>query len=251
VIIETSGLADPTPILQTLASDRTLDAHYALEGLVTVVDAATALATENHSPEWAKQVALADRLIITKGDLVEPEQIEQVHARLAELAPLAPVSEARGGVVDPAFILGETDTTRHAERRSTFICELPEAGPHAQSYNTFVINIDRALPWPVFAHALEALATLRGPDLLRVKGLVKVVGRPGPVVVHFVQHLSHQPEELKAWPTDDHSTRLVFITRKLERERVMGLLNAVLAMAEDVPDEGKSETATKAGRKEA
>jgi G3E family GTPase len=241
VIIETSGLADPSPILQTLATDRTLDVHYAFEGLVTVVDAATAVATAGHAPEWAKQVALADRIILTKGDLVAPEQRDQVSALLLELAPLAPVAEAAGGVVDPAFVLGETDSLKDAARRSAFLCETPapSAGAHTQPYKTFVITIDRALPWSAFAHAFDTLASLRGPDLLRVKGFVKVAGRPGPVVVHFVQHLAHQPEELKAWPTADQRTRLVFITRNLGRERVETLLSAVFAMAEDVPEEAK------------
>jgi len=238
VVIETSGLADPSPILQTLASDRTLDLHYALEGLVTVVDAATALATAEHAPEWEKQVALADRIILTKIDLASPEERERVRVQLAELAPLAPVVEAEAGIVDPAFVFGETLALREAERRSSFLCEAPSpTGEHKQPYKTFVITIDRPLPWSVFAHAFDTLASLRGPDLLRVKGFVNVAGRLGPVVVHFVQHLAHQPEELKTWPGEDHATRLVFITRNLTRERVEALLNAVLAMADDAPDE--------------
>jgi G3E family GTPase len=245
VIIETSGLADPSPILQTLATDRTLDVHYALEGLVTVVDAATALATVDHAPEWAKQVALADRVILTKLDLVTPDQVDQVRALLAELAPLAPVAEATGGAVDPAFVLGTT-VVKDTMRRSAFFCEAraPAAGAHQQPYKTFVISVDRALPWPVLAHALDTLASLRGPDLLRVKGFVNVAGRPGPVVVHFVQHLAHQPQELNAWPTEDRNTRLVFITRNIERERVEILLNAIFAMAED-EREGEGEVGPK------
>lgn len=239
VVIETSGLADPSPILQTLATDRTLDLHYALEGLVTVVDAATALATAEHADEWAKQVALADRIILTKIDLVAPEERDRVRSRVAELAPLAPVAEAEAGVVDPAFVLGETQALKDAARRSSFLCEAPApAEAHRQSYKTFVITIEHPMPWSVFAQAFDTLASLRGPDLLRVKGFVNVAGRPGPVVVHFVQHLAHQPEELKAWPGEDRSTRLVFITRNLTRERVEGLLNAVFAMAEDAPEEG-------------
>lgn len=239
VIIETSGLADPSPILQTLATDRTLDLHYALEGLVTVVDAAAALATAEHADEWAKQAALADRIVLTKVDLAAPEEHDALRARLAELAPLAPVEEAKAGVVDPAFVLGEAEGLREAARRSSFLCETPAPAPaHRQPYKTFVITIDRPLPWTVFAHAFDTLASLRGPDLLRVKGFVNVAGRAGPVVVHFVQHLAHQPEELKAWPGEDRTTRLVFITRNLARERVEALLSAVLAMADDAPEEG-------------
>jgi G3E family GTPase len=242
VIIETSGLADPSPILQTLATDRTLDVHYALEGLVTVVDTATALASVDHSPEWTKQVALADRIVLTKTDLATPEQLDQVRALLTELAPLAPVTEAAQGVADPAFVLGEGEARQEAQRRSAFLCEAPavDPGAHRQPYKTFVITIDRPLPWSVFAHALDTLASLRGPDLLRVKGFVNVAGRAGPVVVHFVQHLAHQPEELTSWPSPDHRTRLVFITRQLTRERVEGLLAAVLAMAEDADENAHS-----------
>jgi G3E family GTPase len=239
VIIETSGLADPSPILQTLATDRTLNAHYTLEGLVTVADAATALTTADSSLEWAKQVALADRIIVTKGDLVTQVQLNEVRALLLELAPLAPVAEAVGGVVDPAFFLGETEALKELTRRSAFLCEVPAsaASTHQQSYKTFVITIDHPLPWAVFAHTLDTLASLRGPDLLRVKGFINVEGRPGPVVIHLVQHLAHQPEELKAWPSADHRTRLVFITRNLDQSRVETLLNAVFAMAKNKLDD--------------
>lgn len=233
VIIETSGLADPSPILQTLAADRTLERHYALEGLVAVVDAAAALATADHAPEWSKQVALADRLIVSKSDMVAADQRDRVLAALRAVNPLAPVGSAVRGDVDPAFFLGETEALKAAPRRSAFVSEAVEAGSHRQLYQTFVITIDRPLPWSAFSRAFDTLASLRGPDLLRVKGFVNVAGRPGPVVVHFVQHLAHPPEELGSWPTADRRTQLVFITRNLKQQRVQTLLDAVLAVAED------------------
>lgn len=230
VIVETSGLADPSPILQALGSDRTLGTHYALAGVVAVVDAASARATASFAPEWAKQVALADRIVISKSDLFTPEQITDVTDLVASLSPAAPQALALSGEVDPAFLL-----TSSWAGASFFRADAVLPAEHAEAYRTFAVVRDEPLSWPVFSRAMDTLVSLRGPDLLRVKGLVNVRGRLGPVVVNFVQHLAHPPQELAAWPDEDRRTRLVFITRRLDRHHVVGLLDAVLAVA---PQEG-------------
>lgn len=231
IVIETSGLADPTPLLQTLASDRTIGAHFALSSLICVVDCATAQATAEMAPEWTKQVALADRVILTKSDLVGAAEREAVIGLIRRHNRLARLVAADHGAIEPSFVF---DPPGADEISGGFLCEDVVAQPpgHALRYRSFVFTHDRPISWEAFSHAMQVLAELRGPDLLRVKGFVNVAGRTGPVVVHFVQHLAHPPEELIDWPSPDRRTRLVFITQTLEETRVATLLRAVFAMGD-------------------
>lgn len=226
VIIETSGLADPTPVLQTLATDRALNTRFALNGLVTVVDAVHALAN-SRLPEWRKQIALADRIVVTKADLASSEVLSRIGRLLDDFAPQAERAAAVSGRIDPSFILagavmarGEA-TARGAGKKDDH--------NHADGYVTF--SVTRAMPidWPVMQQSLDVLTALCGTELLRLKGLVSVRGRPGPVVVHRVQHVAHAPEELTAWPDGTQQTRLVLIGRGLSEARVRALLEAVWA----------------------
>jgi len=227
VVIETSGLADPTPLLQTLPTDRSLGRIYNLNAIVTVVDAATGLATAKAVPEWAKQVALADRFLVTKTDLVSETEVKAVMDEISSVNPFALTMIAQPGEEEIEFLLRPADAI---PRTAMISCDEPASSPdHSAAYNSFVFTFDRPIPWPVFSRAMETLSMLKGPDLLRVKGFVNVAGREGPVVVHFVQHLVHQPEELAAWPDDDRRTRLVFITRQMEQKQVEALLQAVFA----------------------
>jgi G3E family GTPase len=227
VVIETSGLADPTPLLQTLPTDRSLGRTYNLNAIVTVVDAATGLATAKTIPEWTKQVALADRFLVTKTDLVSEDEVRAVMDAISSVNPFAPARLAGRDEEDIEFLLRPTDTI---PRTTMLRCDEPASAPdHSAAYSSFVFTFDRPIPWPVFSRAMETLAMLKGPDLLRIKGFVNVAGRDGPVVVQFVQHLVHQPEELAAWPDDDRRTRLVFITRQIEQKQVEALLQAVFA----------------------
>ncbi len=226
VLVETSGVSEPGPILQSFTNDRTVFTHYALEGLVTVVDAALALGTEESAGgTWTEQVVLADRLILSKTDIATTTMADEVRGRLAALNPEAIQADAREVLADPAFLFG-----RGERERSAFVCApRPAAGDAA--YETFTLTFDAPFEWPLFARAMDALAALRGADLLRVKGFVNVVGCSGPVVVHAVQHLLAQPEELMNWPTEERSTRLVFITRGLRRAPVEALFLALLGLA--------------------
>ena len=229
IIIETSGLADPIPLLQTLASNRTIATHFALSTMICVVDCALAPVTSDRCPEWSKQIALADRVILTKSELVDGSEREGVVQLIRRQNQHAPIMSANFGRIDPEFIFA---APLASERTGRMLCEAtlgPDA-EHARPYSSFVVILDKPISWSAFDRALEVLADLRGPDLLRVKGIVNVAGREGPVVVHLVQHLAHPPEELLAWPDADRRTRLVFITRGLEESRVSELLRAVIAM---------------------
>jgi G3E family GTPase len=233
VVIETSGLSEPGPILQSFGTDRTVATHYALGGLVTLVDAALAGESERAAEVWTEQVVLADRLILTKTDIASPETREQVMARLGRLNPAAPVIDGDAVRADPALLSGAV-----ARAQSSLLCAAEiSAASGTTSYETFTLTFARPLAWEIFTRAMDALTALRGSDLLRVKGFVHVEGCRGPVVVHYVQHLASPPQELSAWPDEDRRTRLVFITRGLGRAPVEALFAALLALARSGPGE--------------
>jgi G3E family GTPase len=225
ILIETSGLADPGPILQTFATDRALGGELFVEVVATVVDAVAGLETLEWSAEARKQVILADRLIISKSDLAAPERVERLTARLAELNTRAPIERAVAGVIDPRSLI---DTGVDATpARFGFV---DEAG-HSDGIASFAMTEDAPLTWDTFARAIETLIALRGRDLLRVKGFLEVAGCRGPVLVQIVQHLTHPPVELAAWPDGRRGSRLVFITRDISEAQVRGLFAAVNALA--------------------
>jgi G3E family GTPase len=144
----------------------------------------------------------------------------------------APLATATHGVIDPGFLLDEgldlaVRPTLHAHDHEH---------DHAHGIDSFALFFESPLPWPVFEQTMAVLTALRGPDLLRVKGLVAVEGVRGPVVVHAVQHVAHRPVELEDWPDGDRRSRLVFITRDLGRAEVEQLFAAVSAVGIAEPD---------------
>jgi G3E family GTPase len=220
VLIETSGLADPGPILQTFATDRALGREFHLQALVTVVDAPTGLGNLETMPEARKQVALADRIIVSKTDLADAATTLRLRSRLAA-ATSAPIEIARNGMVAPHFLLEEGLAAPH---------RFDIGAEHTHGLQSFSLILDEPLSWSAFEQAMAVLAGMRGPDLLRVKGLVAIEGCRGPVVVHFVQHVAHAPVELEEWPDADRRTRLVFVTRGLARGPVEKLFAGVVAL---------------------
>jgi G3E family GTPase len=226
VVIETSGLADPGPVLQTFASDRALGEEFHLQALVTVVDAPGGAGNLAEMPEARQQVALADRIVLSKTDCADAAAVGALRARIGELTG-APLGTAAHGVIDPAFLLDDgVDLAVRAEG-----AEHDHAHFHSHGIDSFALFFEAPLPWPVFEQAMAVLTALRGPDLLRVKGLVAVEGCSGPVVVQAVQHVAHRPVELEDWPDDDRRSRLVFIARNLPRSSIEPLFAAVEKVA--------------------
>jgi G3E family GTPase len=238
VIIETTGLADPAPVVQTLASDTMLAAHYRLDGVVTLVDAVNgALQLAQHA-EPSKQIALADRIFVTKSDLASPSQVQELQAAIEGINPGARISLVLDGAVEPRELMNlGLASARAGAQTLSFLGErlegegsegertLRRSPIHDSAIRTLSLRFERPFTWSAFSAALELLATLRGPDLLRVKGIVNVEGKP--VVVQGVQHIFHDPVELDRWPSADTGTRLVFITRRIEEHTIRNLLQAV------------------------
>jgi G3E family GTPase len=224
VLIETSGLADLGPILQTFSTDRALGDEFAVEVVLTVIDAVNGARNIERAPEARKQIILADRLVVSKTDLANASAIKKLVTRLKKLNPRAAIEIAVAGALDPKHVI-EPVGARDPSKGGFFA----EAS-HSDDISSFVMREDAPVEWAAFERALETLIALRGPDLLRVKGLVNVAGCRGPVVVQVVQHLAHPPVELTAWPDADRGTRLVFITRNVPERQVRALFAAVRAL---------------------
>jgi G3E family GTPase len=239
-VIETTGLADPAPVLHALLADPIVAERYMIDGVVTTVDAVNGAGTLDRQIEAVKQAAVADRLVITKTDLADPEALAALEARLADLNPGAPRLRAVQGAIDAEelFGLGLFDPeTKSIEVRRWLQDEAVAAhdsrdgeghGHHHHDVNrhderirAFCITREKPMSWNALSGWLDALASMRGDDLLRVKAIVALADRPDqPVVLHGVQHLFHPPVLLPAWPDDDRRTRIVFITRDLPQETI-------------------------------
>jgi G3E family GTPase len=222
VVIETSGLADPSPILQTFATDRALGGAFHVDVVVTVVDAATGLDTLGWSSEARKQAILADRLVVTKTDIAGKSSVTALTAQLRALNANAEILPVVNGNLDPTRL-----TQPMLIERNAFVAE----AAHSDGIGSFVLNEMAPMPWTAFSRAMDTLMTMRGPDLLRVKGFLDVEGCNGPVVVQFVQHLAHPPVELTAWPDGNRQSRVVFITRNISETQMRDLFKSVRALA--------------------
>lgn len=241
VVIETTGLADPAPILHTLIAEPELASRYRIAGVVTTVDAVNGPATLERHAEAAKQVAVADRLIITKADLADGWTVEALEHRLAALAPAAErclvADAALETLLDAETLAGEARADRiaawFAKAAQSVHDHAHECGAdcdhHGHDHHhdhgrhhgiqSYSFVIDEPVEWSAFAIWLDYIAALKGEDLLRLKGLVCVADDPErPLVLHGVQHVFHPPVRLDAWPSEDRRTRLVFIVRDIARE---------------------------------
>lgn len=240
ILIETTGIADPAPILDTLLNERWLAARHRLDGVVTTVDAVLGEQQLESYPEALRQAAVADRLLITKTDLAGPAAVAALAARLTELNPAAPQITVLAGELDPALILdlGLYDPAgKHpdvaqwlAAQRYRPVAPAPLGGKtrpapaHSDRIQSFSLSFDAPLDWAGVEAALDMLRAFKPKQLLRMKALVNVAGRAGPVVLHGVQHILYPPQELAAWPDADRRSRFVFITDGLEPAFVEKLL---------------------------
>ncbi len=234
VLIETTGLADPAPILQTLISDPIVAQHYRLDGVITTVDGVLGMNELDRHFESVKQAAVADRIVLTKSDAASVSNIERLEARLRELNPAAPIYRSEQGRVDPEVLLnaGLFDPSRKLPDVARWLAASayrPVSRPsllggttaeptrsHDAQVRSFTMTFDEPVPWVGLVAAMEMLLSFRGDDMLRVKGLLNLEGQTQPVILHAVQTVLYPLAKLEAWPDDDHRTKLVFITRDIE-----------------------------------
>jgi G3E family GTPase len=262
VLLETTGLADPAPVLHTMMAHPYLLLRYRLNGVVTVVDAVNGEATLDTHEEAVKQAAVADRIVLSKTDLASAEQRNGILARVKALNPAAPVLDAvkgeataerllNAGLYDPERRIPDVkrwlateayaDTPahhRHGHAQDHHGHDHLDRSRHDDHIGSFVIATDQPVPGGTLEMFLELLRASHGSNLLRVKGIVNVAEMPDtPVVVHGVQHVFHPTARLEHWPDDDHRTRLVFITRDLPEHTVREMFDAFMGrVAPDRPD---------------
>jgi G3E family GTPase len=255
VILETTGLADPAPVLQTAMAHPYLVMRYHLDGVITVVDAVNGSATLDQHLEAVKQVAVADRIVLAKTDLMTSDSAKaELLPRLHALNPAAPILDAAAGEATPARLLdcGLFDPARKTPDVKRWLAEEAYAETHhhhghAHSHDpnrhderirAFTLATDQPIPGATFEMFIDLVRSLHGPKLLRLKGIVKIAETPDrPLVIHGVQHIMHPPAYLEGWPDADQRTRIVVITRDLERQAVTRLFDAFLSRAApDQPD---------------
>jgi G3E family GTPase len=263
VVIETTGLADPAPVVHTTMAHPYLTQRFRLDGIVTVVDAVNGMATLDTQVESVKQAALADRLVLTKTDLLAtPEQRagrDDLVARLRTLNPAAPILDAAAGEANAARLIDcglydpdakIPDVKRWLAQEAYIDAQAKAEHHHGHGHHHHDVNrhddriralsfaSDAAIPASMFDMFIELIRSMHGPNLLRLKGIVKVAEIPDtPVVVHGVQHLFHPTVRLPAWPDGDRRTRIVCIVRDIDPKKIEDLFGAFLAVpAPDRPD---------------
>jgi G3E family GTPase len=253
VVIETTGLADPAPILQTLIRDPELGGRFALDGVITTLDALNGLETLERYAESCKQVAVADRILLTKLDLLEalPDgeaRRAALETRLDQLNPGSPRIPVEQGCIDKDMLFDISLFGKDGDGpdldawlRDEIYDEAPvdparfAAHDHPESeVVSFCVSYDAPMPSVVFEAWLTTLLQLKGPDLLRVKGILNIAELDRPVVIHSVQHAVHDPVTLDAWPGSDRRSRIVFITRGISEEQIDASLNSTIkSLAEE------------------
>lgn len=248
VVIETTGLASPVPVLHTLMTDEFIAGHYRLDGVIVTVDAVNGMATLTNHEEAVQQAAVADRLLLTKTDLASAEQLQALQQRLGKLNPSAPQILSVQGKVNPDELLGAglfRVEEKHSDVSKWLSAEAyddhahdhhdhhehhhghdhshhhhDDVNRHDDHIRAFCMTFDEPISPEVFEEWLGMFMGFKGDNVLRIKGIINLAGQEEPVVVHGVQHVFHPPVTLLAWPDEDRRTRLVFITKDIEKDTI-------------------------------
>jgi len=233
VIIETTGLADPAPVIHTLVTEPRIAKRYMLGGVVCTIDTVNGLATLAKHEECQKQVAVADRLVYMKSDIdVDEAALHDLYNEIKDLNPLAIKQDRHSADFNLSNLFDTTlydpnndhydvgrwlnDTVLHTDHDHHH-----HHHHHNGGIETFCLVFDNPLPSRAFLLAMQLLISNQGKDLLRIKGIVNLQEQSGrPIILHGVQHVFHEPLELDAWPSEDQRTRLVFITRNIPKQTI-------------------------------
>jgi len=248
VVIETTGLADPAPIVATFFSDPMLKYHFRVGNVVTVVDAECGSANLDLYEESRRQVAVADRLVVSKIDIAAKRKTAELRKRLARINPTARIgASSESDDASAALLTHDThdDATRLNEVSGWIKASLSakahehddddHADAHHHGIRSLLLSTDKPLDWAAFGLWLSMLLNRHGSSVLRAKGLINVVGREEPVVVQGVQHLIHKPVHLERWPEGVPRTRLVLIVRDLDEALIRRSFNAFMRLGTRAP----------------
>ena len=231
LVIETTGLADPAPIMATLVADPMLRHHFVVGNIVTVVDAENGFASLDAYRESLRQVAVADRLVVTKIDLAAPDTVSQLFGELSVINPTAEIVTINEDSEASANLLTDDvhDTRTRSEQVARWLAL--DANDHGHHHGhvdrnrhgdiqAMLLSADQPVDWAAFALWLSMLLHRHGAEILRVKGLLSLAGQSAPVVVQGVQHLIHKPVHLDRWPDGRAQTRIVVIVHGLDPDLI-------------------------------
>ncbi len=238
VVIETSGLADPVPIAYTVLVDPVLQHHFRLGNVITAVDAVNGLRQLGEFEESVKQVAVADRLVLTKTDIAEGDEVAKLRASLQSINLSAPILDAAVDELSPRRLIIEDihDPGGKAREAGRWRTAADLSGStlqhdHTDGVTSFALIFDQALDWTAFGIWMTMLLNRHGDRVLRIKGMLNVTGVATPVLINGVQHVVHPPVHLEAWPDEDRRSRLVFIVRGIDRRPIEASLTAFNGLA--------------------
>lgn len=244
VVIETSGLADPTPIAYTILAEPVLQHHFRLGNIVTVVDAINGATQLQRHPESVKQAAIADRLVLTKTEMAGEGDLPALETALRRINGAAPMLDLDNAPLDPDALL--TDDLYDANGKQREIAgwvdgfdQASTVGPshdHSDGVSSFCLWFDGALDWTAFGIWMSMLLNHHGDRVLRIKGMLNVAGVADPVLVNGVQHVVHPPTHMSGWPDTDRRSRLVFIVQDMKRDEIEPSLRAFNALVEPACD---------------
>jgi G3E family GTPase len=223
LVIESSGLADPFPILATMKSDPVLRHHVRAGAVITTVDAVNGSPQIERHAESIQQIAVADRLVLTKTDLTGEATVRRLVAQIRRINPDAPVQRATE--IDAASLLDDGRTT------SSFSVPAMRDRPHRERIRSFVVTVAEPIDWTAFGVWLSMLLNRHGDKVLRVKGILNLTGEVAPVAIHGVRHLVHNPVHMAAWPDEDRRSRIVFIVDGLDPDTIRRSLAAFNGLA--------------------
>jgi G3E family GTPase len=235
VVVESSGLADPYPVISTIKSDPVLRHHFRLATVLTTIDAVNGRQTLDRHVESVRQAAVADMLILTKTDLAGPAEVVTLIGRLENLNPAAPILRASDADVDlRALFEGSGDAVSWfkatAEPAWTQLSGREAIEYHGAGIRSFSVTVDAPLDWTAFGIWLTMLVHRHGSRILRIKGILSIVDEANPVAVHGVQHLVHPPQHLGVWPDEDRRSKLVFIVDGVEPDQLRRSLAVFMAL---------------------
>ena len=245
VVIETTGLADPVPIIHTLISSFDLQKSYLLDGVITLVDAVNGENTLDLQEEAVKQVAMAERIIITKTDLVVRNTKVSLVKRLTLINPSTKIISSNFGEVSIPELLGFSayDPDSKSKDVSAWLAAEEfekdhhyhqiDVNRHDDRIKAFSITTDEPVNAMAFAFFRDLLTANMGSDLLRLKGTINIAGKDFPAVIHGVQHIFHPVQWLDSWPDEDRRTRLVFITHNIKKDEIEKFFNALFGIVKE------------------
>jgi G3E family GTPase len=219
LIVESTGLADPFPILATLKADPVLRHHFRAGAVITTVDAVNGQSQIRRHMESVRQMAAADRLVLTKTDIADEGTIARLFAHVRQINPDAPIVRAADPALDPVTLLDHAPSMHH------FMCDAPESD-HGEPIRSFVLTVEEPIDWTAFGVWLTMLLNRHGDKVLRVKGILNLVGEVAPVAIHGVRYLVHNPVHMAAWPDEDRRSRIVFIVDGIDPDLVRRSLTA-------------------------